>query len=124
MPRSYPITRQASPRSTRQSTPITSPPASRINERMPPEQLDGLEDEGDRVRRRPHLQPIYVGLGANRMSDHGPNPVHQLQLDAQAEGNWQHDVGKEHCSVDPEAPHWLEGDLRAELGVLADGEEV
>ena len=58
------------------------------------------------------------------MSHHGPNPVHQLQLDAQAEGNRQHDVGKEHRSVDPEAPHWLEGDLRAELGVLADGEEV
>ena len=88
------------------------------------EQLDRLQHEGHGLASGSHLQPIYICLAADRVLDHGPDPVHQLQLHAQPKGDRQHDVGEEHGAVDAKPPHRLQRDLGAELWVLTDGEEV
>ena len=80
--------------------------------------------EGDGFAGRARLQPIYIWLRANRVIDHRADAVHELQFHAQPKGDGEHDVGEEDGAVHAEAAHRLQSDFGAELGVLADGEEV
>ena len=67
-------------------------------------------------------QPLDVGGRPDRLGDHRPDVLDELDVDAHPEQR-QHDVGEHHGRVDVVPPHRLERHLGAQLGRLADLEE-
>ena len=86
------------------------------------EEPDRLQHERHRLGRGARLHPIYILPRPDRLLDHRTDPLHQLHVDPETEGNRQHDIGEEDRPVDAKPPHRLHGDLGAELGLLADRE--
>ena len=91
---------------------------------LPAEEADRLHDERHGLGRRPQLQPIYILPGSDRLLDDRAHSIYELQIDAKAESDRQHDIGEEDRSINAKPPHWLHRDLRAQLRVLADLKEV
>ena len=79
--------------------------------------MNGTDSSGSGRR-----QPLDVGRRPDRLGDHRPDVLDELDVDAHPEER-QHDVREHHGRVDVVAAHGLERHLGAELWLLADLEE-
>ena len=69
-----------------------------------------------------HLHPIDVRRGRDRLGDHRPDSLDQLDVDPHAQHR-RDDVGEEHGRVNAVPPHRLESHLGAELRRVRNLEE-